>query len=102
MTPALTGVRDGLVVIGLALLLCLLGVSSFAVADRYHVNSSWVFFAWGSFAMIPLLLRAFRGHPRRPLFLPFLGGASDSSWAHPYKFDEVEGVICVLVFGLYC
>lgn len=71
---AITGVRDGLLVIGLALLLCLIGIGSFYFADQYHVNGLWVFFAWSSFAMIPLFLRAFRGHLKRPFLSPFLAG----------------------------
>lgn len=71
---AITGVRDGLLVIGLALLLCFLGVGSFYFADQYHINGLAVFFVWGSFAMIPAFLRAFRGHLRRPFLIPFPAG----------------------------
>jgi len=70
----ITGVREGLSVIGLALLLCLVGVSSFYLADQYHISALWVFFAWGSFAMIPAFLRAFRAHLKRPFLIPFLVG----------------------------
>ena len=41
MKIAITGVRDG--VLGLALLLCFLGVSSFSLADEHHINELWVF-----------------------------------------------------------
>lgn len=70
----ITGVRDGLVELGLALLLCVLGVGSFLLADAYQINSKWVFLAWGSFLTIPLFARAFRGHLKRPYMKPFLGG----------------------------
>ena len=73
-TIAITRVRDGLLVIGLALPLCFIGVGSFYFADQHHINGLWVFFAWGSFAMVPAFLRAFRGHLKRPLLIPFLGG----------------------------
>jgi len=72
MKIAITGVRDGLLVLGLALLLCFLLVSAFFLADEYHINELWVCFAWGSFAMVPIFLRAFRGHLRRPFMLVFL------------------------------
>ncbi|PYT64432.1 MAG: hypothetical protein DMG35_00375 [Acidobacteria bacterium] len=71
---AITGIRDGLLGIGLALVLCLIGVGSFYLADQYHIKEVWVFFAWSSFAMIPAFLRAFRGHLKRPFLIPFLAG----------------------------
>lgn len=74
MRIAITGVRDGLVVIGLALLLCLFLLGAFVVADAYHINVLWVCFAWSSILMIPAFLRAFRGHLKRPLMIPFLAG----------------------------
>jgi hypothetical protein len=43
MKIAITGVRDGVLVLGLALLLCFLGVSSFSLADEHHINELWVF-----------------------------------------------------------
>lgn len=72
MKIAITGVRDGLVVLGLALLLCVLLVGSFFVAVEYKINTLWVFFTWGSFAMVPFFVRAFRGHLRQGFTVPFL------------------------------
>ena len=69
---AITGIRDGLVVMGVALAVCLIGVGSFYLADEHHVNEDWLFFAWGSFAMIPAFLRAYRGHLRRRSLISFL------------------------------
>jgi hypothetical protein len=74
MKIAITGVRDGLLVLGLAILLCFLLVSSFFLVDEYRINELWVVFAWGSFAMVPLFLRAFRGHLSRPFIASFLAG----------------------------
>jgi len=74
MKIAITGVRDGLLVVGLALLLCFLGVGSFFLADEYHISEVWVAFAWGSFLAVPAFLRAFRGHLRQPFIVPFLAG----------------------------
>ena len=71
---AITGVRDGLLMMALGLLLCLLGVGSFYFANQYHIKEVWVFFAWGSFAPVPVFLRAFRRHLKRPSVMPFLAG----------------------------
>ena len=84
MKIAIAGVRDGLAVLGLALLLCFLGVSSFFFADEYHINDRWLFFAWGSFLIIPVFARAFRGHFKRPFMVPFLGGLT-----------IVHGLVCI-------
>jgi hypothetical protein len=72
MRIAITGIRDGLLVLGLGLLLCVFLVGAFTVADKYHTNVLWVAFAWASFLMIPALLRAFRGHLKRRFIFPFL------------------------------
>ncbi|HXR33501.1 MAG TPA: hypothetical protein VN830_07330 [Verrucomicrobiae bacterium] len=74
MKIRITGIRDGLLVVGLAILLCLFGVSSFELADKYHVNEVWVFFAWNSILAIPLFVRGFRGHLKRASLIAFLAG----------------------------
>jgi len=74
MRIAITGVRDGLIMIGLALLLCLFLLGAFIVADKYHINVLWVCFAWSSVLAIPAFLRAVRGHLKRPIMIPFLVG----------------------------
>lgn len=78
------GVRDRLLMIGAALLLCVLGVGSFSFAGEYHINDTWLFFAWGSFLIIPVFGRAFRGHLKRPSMVPFLGGLT-----------IVHGLVCI-------
>lgn len=78
------GVRDRLLMIGIALLLCLFGVGSFFLADEYHINDRWLFFAWGSFLVIPVFARAFRGHLKQPFMVPFLGGLT-----------IVHGLVCI-------
>lgn len=72
MRTPIRRVRDRLLLIGSALLVCVLGVGSFYFAGEYHINSLWVFFAVSSIGVIPALLRAFRGHLRRPFVIPFL------------------------------
>lgn len=81
---AITGIRDALLVLALALLLCILGVGSFYFADEYHIKDSWLFFAWGSFLMVPLFLRAFRGNLKRPFMTPFLA-----------VLAIVHGLVCI-------
>jgi hypothetical protein len=72
MSIAITGVRDGLLVLGLAVALCVFIVGAFALADQYRIDTLWVVFGLSSFAMIPLLIRAFRKHLRRRFLIPFL------------------------------
>ena len=74
MRIAITGVRDGLLLMALALLLSVYGFISFYLADRYNVNEAWAFFAWNSIVIVPAFARAFRGHLKRPLMIPFLAG----------------------------
>src|SRR5256885_11527766 len=76
--------RDRMLMIGTALLLCLLGVGSFFFADEYHIDNTWLFFAWGSFLVIPIFARAFRGYLKKPLMMPFLGGLT-----------IVHGLVCI-------
>lgn len=72
MRIAITGVRDGLMVIALALLLCLFLLGAFVIADQYHINVLWVCVAWSSILAIPAFMRAFRGHLKRPFLIQFL------------------------------
>jgi hypothetical protein len=74
MKIRITGVRDGLLVVGLAILLCVFGVGGFDLAREYHINDVWVFFAFNSILIIPLFVRGFRGHLKRPSFIAFLAG----------------------------
>ena len=86
MRIAITGVRDGLAVIGWGLLLCFLGVGSFYYANEYHIDELWAFFAWSSVLAIPAFLRAFRGHLKRPFMIRFLA-----------VLVIVHGIVCVSV-----
>ena len=66
------GLRDRLLLIGLAVLVSVLGVGLFLLADSHHVDRLWVYFVVCTLGMIPAFLRAFRGHLKKPLVLPFL------------------------------
>jgi len=55
-----------------ALLVCVTGVGAFWLADLYHVNPVWVFFLGNSILLVPLFVRDFRSHLRKPAFVVFL------------------------------
>jgi hypothetical protein len=63
---------DRVLLILLALLVCVVAVSSGLLALKKHVNSAWFFVAWNSIVMIPVFIRDFRTQLRRPLFVAFL------------------------------
>lgn len=66
------GCLDILLLIGAALLVCAIVTGSFLLAIIFHVNSAWVFVAWNSIVLVPIFIRDFRTHLRRPSFLAFL------------------------------
>jgi hypothetical protein len=65
---------DKALLIGAALLVCLIGCGAFLLGEIYHVNPVWIFFAWGSVGIVPLFVRNFRGQLKRPGFILFLAG----------------------------
>ena len=67
-----SGCLDKFLLLGAALLVCILGVAAFWIADVYHVNPMWVFFLWNSMFLVPIFIKDFRGHLRKPAFLAFL------------------------------
>jgi len=74
MKIRITGIRDGLLVVALAIFMSLSLLAAFWLADEYHVKYVWVCFAWNSILMIPAFVRGFRGHLKRPSFIAFLAG----------------------------
>jgi len=70
------GCLDRVLLIGAALLVCTMGVGAFGVADHYHVNPAWVFIAANSIVMVPLFIRDFRAHLKKPSFVAYL-----TAWA---------------------
>lgn len=66
------GCRDKVLLVGAALLVCVVGVGAFWLADLYHVSAVWIFVAWNSIALVPLFIRDFRTHLRKPSFVAFL------------------------------
>jgi hypothetical protein len=69
-----SGFLDKVLLVGVAVLICLIGVAAFVLGETYHVSPSWLFFAWGSIGMVPLFVRNFRGQLKRPAFILFLAG----------------------------
>jgi hypothetical protein len=63
-----------MLLLGAALLICVVGGAAFWFADVYHVNPAWVFLGWNSVLMVPLFLRHFRGQLKRASFIAFLAG----------------------------
>jgi FtsH-binding integral membrane protein len=66
------GCLDRLLMIGAALLVCMIGVGAFAIADHYHSNPAWVFVAWNSIFIALSFVRRFRSHLKKPSFVAYL------------------------------
>jgi hypothetical protein len=58
--------------VGAALLVCVIGVGAFMLADEYHVNPAWVFLAINSIFMAFLLVKDFRKNARKRPFILYL------------------------------
>jgi len=67
----MTKLTDRFLLIGVALLICLVGIGSVILGDIYHVNPAWFFFGWNSLFLLPMLWREFRDHLRKPAFIVF-------------------------------
>jgi hypothetical protein len=66
--------RDRILLVGAALLVCLIGGEAFTLADDYHINPAWVFFAWNSIFLIPIVGRRFKKTQwDNPRFIAFFG-----------------------------
>ena len=63
--------RDKVLLIGLALLVCIVLVSMLWLADEHHVNTVWVLLAWNSIGLVAVVGWGFRRHWRRPAFIAF-------------------------------
>ena len=63
---------DAAMLLGLALLICVVGVGSFQVASAFHVDPAWVFVAINSLWVIPVVGRRYKEHWPRPSFVAFL------------------------------
>jgi len=66
------GCLDRLLLFGVAVAVCAVGGVAFWLADAYHVSPWWVFFLWNTVFLVPLLIRDFKGHLKKPVFVAFL------------------------------
>jgi hypothetical protein len=67
-------ILDMFYLIGAALLLCVLGVGAFLVADIYHINPAWVFFGLISVGFFAGAREDYRKEFRSPQFVAFVVG----------------------------
>ena len=62
---------DKVLLVGVGLIVCVIGVASFILAEIFRVNPVWVFFAGNSILMIPMFVREFHGYWKKPAFMIF-------------------------------
>jgi hypothetical protein len=65
------GCLDKFLLVGAALVVCVVGGATFWLAEDYHVNPAWVFFAGNSILLVPLVGGEFRSQLKRPFFIMF-------------------------------
>jgi hypothetical protein len=66
--------QDKILLVAAAFAVCIGGGAAFWFAEDYHVNPAWVFFAWNSMLLVPLVWGDFRSLLKRPSFFIFLFG----------------------------
>jgi hypothetical protein len=71
-TSKRSGCLDKALLVGAALLVCVIGGAAFWIADAYHINPMWVFLLWNSMFIVHLSFKDFRTHLRKPTFVVFL------------------------------
>jgi hypothetical protein len=65
-------VPDLFYLVGIALLVCALGIGAFAVADIRHINPLWVFLLLVSLGFLAFAFEAYRNEFRSPRFVFFV------------------------------
>ena len=64
--------RDQVLLVGSAVLVCVVGgISFYAAEEVYHINPAWVFFAWNSIFFGFILGKGFRRQFKKPQFVVF-------------------------------
>ena len=63
---------DQVLMLILALALCVFLVGAFWIADEHRINAIWVFVAWNSIVLMPIFIRLFGSHLKKPSFVLFL------------------------------
>src|SRR5947208_11043608 len=66
-----SGCRDRVLLLGAALLVCVVGGGAFLLGEIYHINPAWLFFAWNSILLIPIIGADFRNQLKKPAFAIF-------------------------------
>lgn len=69
-----SGCLDKFILVVVALGVCISAVGSFLLAEYYHVNYAFVFFAWNSILLLPIVGSDFRKQLRKPSFMIFFLG----------------------------
>jgi hypothetical protein len=67
-------VSDKLLLVGAAVLICVIGVAAFVLGDIYHLNPYWLFLAFGSVGMVPVIARNYPTQFKRPAFVLVFAG----------------------------
>jgi len=62
---------DRLLLVATGLVVSAAGVASGVLGEAYNVNPAWLFFAWNSILLVPIVGVDFRGQFRRPVFVIF-------------------------------
>jgi hypothetical protein len=63
--------RDRFLLVGAALFICAAGVGSGIWGEIHHTNPAWLFFAWYSISLLPLVGKEFRDYFKQPSFVGF-------------------------------
>ena len=69
--PRRSKLWDRFLLIGAAPIICGAGVGSGILGEIHHTNPAWLFFAWYSVSLLPLVGKEFRGYFKRPSFVVF-------------------------------
>lgn len=71
-TTSAAGCFDRVLLIVVALLVCVMSVTSVLLILVRHANPAWFFFAWNSILMAPLFVKDFHAHLKKPTFVAYL------------------------------
>lgn len=67
-----SGCLDRFLLVVAALLVCVVSVACGLLMLVHQINPAWFFVAWNSILMVPLFIRDFRTHLRKPSFAAYL------------------------------
>ena len=64
-------IRDEFLLVGTALLVCIVGMTSLFLGELYGIHQMYILGAFGSVSVIAIFREDFRGHFKKPSFLLF-------------------------------